>query len=247
MAENPKKTDAWMPVYIGDYLGATQRLTTEQHGAYLLLLFDYWRNGPPPADDAILSQITRLKPAAWRKMKPVISGFFKQRDGLLYHSRVESERGRASDNQARRTAKAKTAAKVRWDREAAKQDAPSNAPSMPRAMLGGCPPPSPDSVPKGTAAEPPKRSIFDDGADLLVSAGTHSAGSARALVGKWRKAEGEEAVRAAIADAKQGKDGAAISDPAAWIQRRFAVKATEQDSFLADVQRTYGGRAAGKK
>jgi uncharacterized protein YdaU (DUF1376 family) len=66
------KQSVWMPVYIGDYLGDTQRLTTEQHGAYFLLLLDYWRNGPPPADDSILSSITRLKPARFRKHKSTL-------------------------------------------------------------------------------------------------------------------------------------------------------------------------------
>jgi uncharacterized protein YdaU (DUF1376 family) len=70
-------SDTWMPLYVGDYLSATTRLTTEQHGAYFLLLLDYWKSGPPPNDDAVLAQIARMSPAAWRKAKPaLILGFF---------------------------------------------------------------------------------------------------------------------------------------------------------------------------
>lgn len=138
---------AWMPIYLGDYLGKTARLTTEQHGAYLLLLFDYWRSGPPPNDDAILAQITRLSRPAWKKMKPTILAFFNERDGKLFHNRVEEELEKAEENKDRRTERAKTAAAARWSgaRSNATSNARSNATSMPKAVLGECPPPSPKS------------------------------------------------------------------------------------------------------
>jgi uncharacterized protein YdaU (DUF1376 family) len=58
------KSDTWMPFFVGDYLSATGRLTTEQHGAYLLILLDYWKNGPPPNDDGVLAALARMSPSA---------------------------------------------------------------------------------------------------------------------------------------------------------------------------------------
>jgi uncharacterized protein YdaU (DUF1376 family) len=81
-----------MPCYITDYLRDTTRLTTEGHGAYLLLIFDYWSQGQPlPDDDAQLAAITRLSPQKWKALRPTLAQFFTVADGVWRHKRVDRE------------------------------------------------------------------------------------------------------------------------------------------------------------
>ena len=149
------KVDIWMPLYIADYLADTSRLTTEQHGAYLLLLIDYWRNGPLPDDDVVLAQITRMSHDAWSNSRSTLQAFFKQESSKWIHGRVEAELSKAKHNSEANSRRAKAAAQARWNTES---NSKSNAPSMPRAvledMLEECPSPSPSEVIKtNTSAE----------------------------------------------------------------------------------------------
>ena len=130
-----------MPLYIGDYLADTARLTTEQHGAYLLLLMDYWRSGRLPDNDQVLSQITKLSPDAWSNAKAMLVQFFSIKDGFWIHSRVEKELNLAMENKAKMHDRASKAAQARWDKQ--QNDATSNA----QAMLMQCPSPSPSPSP----------------------------------------------------------------------------------------------------
>lgn len=107
-------TDTWMPLYVDDYLGDTQRLTCEQHGAYLLLILDYWRNGPPPDDDEVLMQITRLDRTRWKKNRPAIASKFKVEQGAWNHSRIDREKVRAGEISEKRKAAGKAGADKRW-------------------------------------------------------------------------------------------------------------------------------------
>ncbi|HMW73034.1 MAG TPA: DUF1376 domain-containing protein, partial [Cellvibrionaceae bacterium] len=148
------KPDVFMPLFVGDYMAGTSRLTTEQHGAYLLLMMDYWVNGPLPNDDAILANITRLSADAWSIAKASIKHLFHEENGCLRHKRIDAELARATENMAKASGKAKKAAEARW------KNAPSNAPSIPQALPEQCPLPSP--------LPPDKKDITNS--DELVSA-----------------------------------------------------------------------------
>lgn len=79
---------AWMPLYVGDYLGDTGHLSTAQHGAYLLLMMHYWRQGGLPDDDKQLAAITKLPLRLWMDSKETLQAFFF--DGWK-HKRIEAE------------------------------------------------------------------------------------------------------------------------------------------------------------
>ena len=86
------ETGAWMPMYWADYLGDTTHLSTEEHGAYLLLIATYWRRAKPlPDDDRWLANVTKLSLKRWKKARPIVTAFFLQADGPLTHERVEFE------------------------------------------------------------------------------------------------------------------------------------------------------------
>lgn len=93
----------WMPFHIGDYLRDTMHLTTQQHGAYLLLLASYWtRQGPLPDDDATLAAIAKLSRADWARIKPTIAMFFRIDGGLWHQKRADYEIQHAAQLSAKR-------------------------------------------------------------------------------------------------------------------------------------------------
>jgi uncharacterized protein YdaU (DUF1376 family) len=131
-----------MPVYIGDYLADTMHLSTEQHGAYLLLLFHLWRRGSLQDDDVVLAKITGLSPNAWLGCRAVLAEFFEIHDGVWQHGRVERERIRVTTKQKSNSSRAKLGASSRWSKAAplppvsdAESTSGSNASSNACAML----------------------------------------------------------------------------------------------------------------
>jgi uncharacterized protein YdaU (DUF1376 family) len=86
------KTNIWIALYPKDWLGDTQDLTTQQHGAYFLLSMTYVIHGAPPRDnDDELARITKLTRRAWLRERERISRFFDIRGGFWFHKRIERE------------------------------------------------------------------------------------------------------------------------------------------------------------
>lgn len=148
------ETGTWMPLYIGDYLADTMHLTGGEHGAYLLLIMHYWRNGPLPDDDKTLASISRTERKEWANdVGPVVRQFFSQKDGRLHHKRIDTELAKAVQNSSKR----RDAAHARWEQTRSKQnaDAYANASDVqskrtePRAQS-----PSPSPVEKETVLRP---------------------------------------------------------------------------------------------
>lgn len=81
-----------MPMYWDAYLADTTHLTTEEHGAYMLLLGAMWRrNGFVPDDDKDNARILGLTPAKWRKIKArfmaTIKGFVVK-EGMITQEKL---------------------------------------------------------------------------------------------------------------------------------------------------------------
>jgi len=149
----------WMKFFVGDYLGDTMHLTCQQHGAYLLLIFAYWRNGSLPDDDALLAATTKTTLEEWLLLRPVVKKFFKVRGGFWRQKRIEAELRVADKTQKTRHAAAVKAAEKRWQTHAS-----GNASRMRRAMQSHSPPLDSPPTDSESEVEPPPISPPPNGA-----------------------------------------------------------------------------------
>lgn len=110
-----KKADTWMPWYVADYLADTAHLSTEQHGAYCLMLMAAWkRGGSLPKDDAQLAAVCRLPIARWRAYRSILLEFFVATEEAYSHKRVTAERLKAQAHSEKKSANGKAGANAKW-------------------------------------------------------------------------------------------------------------------------------------
>ena len=82
----------YMQLYVADYLADTTHLNAAQHGAYLLLLMNYWQRGRPlPDSNDRLAIVARMSNDEWNANREVIAEFFQVEDGEWKHDRVERD------------------------------------------------------------------------------------------------------------------------------------------------------------
>ena len=199
------------PLWTDAYLADTRHLTTTEHGAYLLLLFEAWRRPgcSLPDDDALLARLTGMTLDAWAAAKPVIMAFWK-RDGRS-RTWVQRRQKKERDRVAKQSKVQRDKAVKRWEK-GEKPDAEA-VPQLSRgnASISNIP------IPIGVGADAPpidpRKLIFDSGVRLLAGTGLTER-SARGLIAKWCKEHGDGWTREALLSA-EGK-----AQPVAWIEAR---------------------------
>lgn len=104
-----------MPIFIDAYLSDTTHLSTEEHGAYLLLLMAMWRrNGSVPDDDRDVARMVGLGLARWKKIKERLRPLLTFEQSQITQKRLKKEWNYVTDykekqrkNAEKRWAKAK--------------------------------------------------------------------------------------------------------------------------------------------
>lgn len=133
MAEFPA-----MPLFTDAYLADTRHLTTEEHGAYLLLLMEAWRRPKCdlPDDDRLLSRLTGLPIDRWQEIKPIVMAFWKRdgRSATFRQKRLSAERIYVAD----KTKMQRDRAAKRWNKT--KKD---DAAALPDGCQSDAPTPTP--------------------------------------------------------------------------------------------------------
>lgn len=110
-----KKTDLWMPWYLGDYLRDTTHLSRAEHGSYLLMLAHAWmHNGLLPLQDERLARIAHATAEQWSECRAVLLEFFTKTDDGYAQKRLSEELLKARHNLDQRTQAGRLSAAKRW-------------------------------------------------------------------------------------------------------------------------------------
>lgn len=105
-----------MPVFPDALLADTMDLSTEEFGAYCLILFVTWRNNakPLPDDPVRMARVVRVSEVRWTsRIRPALGRFFDLSDGTWRQSRLEKEWEYVTKISASQSAKGKASAKAK--------------------------------------------------------------------------------------------------------------------------------------
>lgn len=226
-----------MPMYWDAYLADTTHLTTEEHGAYMLLLAAMWRrNGAVPDDDKDNARILGLTPAKWRKVKArfmaTISGFAIE-NGTITQEKLQKTWKNTQEKIDKNRVNGAKGGRGLSNKVNDLDEANASKSLNPNASI---PEPEPDiTLPIGSdgravdLADAPYdlgKDLFDRGVAYLGRNGVAET-NARSLVGKWRKANDDADVFSAFREASDK----GVSEPVAWITARLTPKVSQSIEF----------------
>ncbi|EEW0764543.1 YdaU family protein [Escherichia albertii] len=108
----------YMQLYIADYLADTMHLSAEEHGAYLLLMFNYWQTGKPIPKNR-LAKIARLTNERWADVESSLREFFCDNGEEWVHIRIEEDLASVREKLTKKSAAGKASVQARRSRKEA--------------------------------------------------------------------------------------------------------------------------------
>ena len=146
-----------MPFVVADYMADTTHLSLEEHGAYLLVLFNMWRHeGFLPDIDADNARLLGVPVKHWLKLKERLAPFLIAANGRLSQKRLQIQWNWAIENRNKQSEKGRKGGMANRETQKLKKlmthVQPSSA-SSPATSTGS----SPNTTPRGSREEACKK------------------------------------------------------------------------------------------
>jgi uncharacterized protein YdaU (DUF1376 family) len=116
----------YIQLYVADYLADTMHLTTEEHGAYLLLIFNYWQTGKP-IPKSRLARIARLSNDRWISVEVSLKEFFNDNGEEWVHDRIDRDLDSVHSSKNQKSAAGKASAEAKRIKKLAEAQRKANA------------------------------------------------------------------------------------------------------------------------
>jgi uncharacterized protein YdaU (DUF1376 family) len=237
-----------MPLHIGPYLADTMHLRAAEHGAYLLLLMHYWRNGPLPDDDGKLAGIARMDRREWAQHGPVVREFFSAQEGRLHQKRADAERAKALQLSSKRREVAEARWRAEREQTACKPDAIAcaNAPAIAEQedthARVAIPLPQQEEVPKASpsGADAPggdqgtdiRTALWRDGIPIVRRLTGKSDSQVRTILGRLLRDGRDDCAR--LYGALREAENLRPADPIAWLTKAVGARASPHQRPLSN-------------
>lgn len=207
---------AAIPFFGDAYLADTTHLTTEEHGAYFLLLLAAWRQDDCalPNDDRKLARITGLTPRKWGAIRGTILEFWTIENGRIFQPRLRKEHAYV----CKKSETNRKSAEVRWSKQGTENK--QNGGMRTHSERNAPPPPPSDTNVSHTRKRAVGKCSIPDDWELPAKAALPP--KARACAEQWTDASYEthgEAFRNFwLADGRKYKDWTLV-----WANRIVAI------------------------
>lgn len=116
----------YIQIEVAKYLADTMHLNTEEHGAYYLIILNYWQR-EKPIQESRMPAITRLSNERWQVVKDALKEFFKiDAENVWHHDKIDLDLQRVK----RKVKQASDAGKASAAKRAAKKQTPKPAQAL---------------------------------------------------------------------------------------------------------------------